>query len=132
MNLASRLEGANKEFGTSIMISEETARLAGDAVITRPLTALRVKGKKTAVRVFELVSTADAISPAQRDFLEAYRIGLELYSARRFSEAAKALERAAAFAPDDRLTRQLLHESRQFSTQPPPADWEPVITLHTK
>jgi adenylate cyclase len=132
VNLASRLEGANKEFGTSIMISGETARLAGDEVITRPLTTLRVKGKKTAVRVFELVGVADAISPAQREFLEAYRSGLELYSVRRFSEAVAALERAAALAPDDRLTRHLLHESRQFSTQPPPADWEPVITLHTK
>lgn len=132
VNLASRLEGANKEFGTSIMISEETARLAGDTVITRPLAALRVKGKKTAVRVFELVGTPATVSVSQNAFLEAYRNGHELYSARRFAEAVLALERAHSLAPDDRLTRQLLHESRQFSTQPPPADWEPVITLHTK
>lgn len=132
VNLASRLEGANKEFGTSILISEETARRVRDQLVVRPLTALRVKGKTEAIRVSELVGVAGTLTPAKSEFLQAYGAGHGLYTSRRFAEAVPALERATALAPEDRMTRQLLAESQRLAVTPPPADWEPILSLTTK
>ncbi len=132
VNLASRLEGANKEFGTSILISEETARRVRDQLVVRPLTALRVKGKNIAIPVSELVGVRGLIAPEKVAFLEAYGAGHELYTTRRFTEAAGAFERAAILAPQDRMTRKLLAESQRLALQPPPADWQPILSLETK
>lgn len=132
VNLASRLEGANKEFGTSILISEETARRVRDQLTVRPLTALRVKGKKLAIPVSELVGEAGLIPPATVAFLQAYTAGHELYTSRRFAEAVSSLERAANLAPADRMTQKLLVDSRRLAIDPPPADWQPILSLETK
>ena len=132
VNLASRLEGANKEFGTHILLGENTAKLVAGRMAMRPLTRLRVKGKAEAVEVFELVGTPDALSPAQRDFLAAYVPGYAHYAARRFAEAAVDFGRALEARPDDDVTRELLEQSRTFAQEPPPADWEPILTLKSK
>ncbi|MBI2518066.1 MAG: adenylate/guanylate cyclase domain-containing protein [Opitutae bacterium] len=132
VNLASRLEGANKEFGTSILLGEETARLVQGKFATRPLTRLRVKGKQTAVEVHELVGAPGALTPAQRDFLAAYRAGYAHFTARRFAEAEDAFARARTFSPEDEVTIALQSQAETFKLLPPGADWEPVLTLKTK
>jgi adenylate cyclase len=132
VNLASRLEGANKEFGTSILVSETTARLVKDELVLRPLTALRVKGKQTAVRVFELVGAPNDLTPAQNTFLAKYGEGHRLYSARRFAEGMSVLAEAAALVPTDEMTQHLLSEAARFAQSPPAADWEPILSLKTK
>jgi adenylate cyclase len=132
VNLASRLEGANKEFGTSILLGETTAALVKDVLVVRPLTALRVKGKATAVHVCELVGEPGEITAAQKEFLTVYGEGHALYTRRRFAEAARVLERAAALSAADEMTQSLLTEARQFAADPPPADWQPILSLKTK
>jgi Adenylate cyclase, family 3 (some proteins contain HAMP domain) len=132
VNLASRLEGANKEFGTGILLGENTARLVRDSLILRPLTGLRVKGKNTAVSVYELVGEPGSLPPDRARFFEAYTRAHALYTSRRFSEAAHAFTAAAALGPDDRMTALLLDESRRFAQHPPPPDWQPVLSLSTK
>jgi adenylate cyclase len=132
VNLASRLEGANKEFGTSILLSDATARAVEHELIVRPLTALRVKGKNTAIPVFELVGEPGALSPDHEAFLLAYAEGHRRYTTRRFAEAAEPLQRALALRPSDPMTQALLNDSRQLAVQPPPADWQPILSLQTK
>lgn len=132
VNLASRLEGANKEFGTRILVSEATASRVGDRLAFRPLTALRVKGKQTAVAVFELVGEPDALTDGQRTFLESYNAAHALYTTRRFAEAAAAFERTAALHPGDLMTGRLLAETRRLTQHPPAADWQPIVALETK
>jgi adenylate cyclase len=132
VNLASRLEGANKEFGTSILLGEATAARVRDHLVLRPLTALRVKGKQTAIQVFELVGEPGSLTPAQQAFLSVYGEGHALYTARRFAEAAEVLARAAALAPDDEMTAHLLADARDLAAQPPPPDWQPILSLKTK
>jgi adenylate cyclase len=132
VNLASRLEGANKEFGTSILLGEATAARVRDQLVLRPLTALRVKGKQTAVQVFELVGERASLSPETHAFLAIYGEGHALYTARRFAEAADVLARAAALAPDDDMTSHLLADARELAAHPPPADWQPILSLKTK
>jgi adenylate cyclase len=132
VNLASRLEGANKEFGTAILVGEETTRRIGDALVLRPLTRLRVKGKKRAVEVSELVGVPGQLTPQQEAFLAAYRPAFAAYAARRFAEAAEGFAEAAKVEPNDRMTQALLADALQLAHTPPPSDWEPVLTLESK
>jgi adenylate cyclase len=132
VNLASRLEGANKEFGTLILLGETTARAVAGRLATRPLTRLRVKGKLIAIEVHELIGRPETLSSDQRDFLAAYTSGYAHYGARRFSEAAADFSRALLITPSDAIARKLLQDSQSFAQTPPPADWEPILTLDTK
>jgi adenylate cyclase len=132
VNLASRLEGANKEFGTHILLGETTARLVAGRMATRPLTRLRVKGKLEAIEVHELIGVPAELSGAQRAFLAAYLPGYAHFVARRFAEAAGDFDRALAARPDDAVTHELLQEAQAFARQPPAADWEPILTLKSK
>jgi class 3 adenylate cyclase len=85
VNLASRLEGANKFFGTTILASEATRRMAGDDVVWREIDAVRVKGRDQPVRVYEPIDVADA---ALRDgSLKAYAAGLKNWRAGSFAAA---------------------------------------------
>jgi adenylate cyclase len=132
VNLASRLEGANKEFGTNILLGETTARAVAGRMATRPLTRLRVKGKLVAVEVHELVGVPEDLTPGERDFLAAYNPGYTHFAARRFAEAAVDFDRALALRPDDAVTRELLRQARLYADQPPPAHWEPILILESK
>jgi len=132
VNLASRLEAANKEFGTSILLGETTARCVQGRLVTRPLTRLRVKGKTEAVEVHELVGRQAEVTADRRAFLDAYGAGYAALCARRFAEAAAAFARAAALAPDDAMTRAWQTEASGYAAVPPPADWQTLLKLETK
>ena len=132
VNLASRLEGANKEFGTEILLGETTARLVAGRFATRPLTRLRVKGKHEAVEVHTLLGAHADLTEPQRGFLKAYLAGYADFGARRFAAAGAALEQALALAPGDLVTTSLLRQAADFAKNPPPSDWEPILKLETK
>ena len=59
VNVASRLEGANKEYGTDIIIGEETRRLAGDRIHVRELDRLMVYGRAGGLAIYELLDVAE-------------------------------------------------------------------------
>ncbi len=132
VNLASRLEGANKAFGTGILLGEETARLVQDAMVTRPLARLRVKGKLQAIEVHTLHGATGDLPADEKEFVEAYRAGYAALVDRRFAEATTAFSRALALRPDDLSTRRWHTEATTFIHTPPPPDWEPVISLDSK
>ena len=132
VNLASRLEGANKEFDTHILLGETTARAVAGRMATRPLTRLRVKGKRVAVEVHELVGRPAELTAAQQDFLAAYLAGYAQYAGRKFAAAAADFSRALGVLPGDTVTRELLRQAQHYAGQPPPADWEPILTLESK
>jgi adenylate cyclase len=132
VNLASRLEAANKEFGTEILLGENTARAVQGVLATRPLTLLRVKGKREAIEVHELVGVPSDLTLDQNAFLTSYREGYDLYARREFDRALPAFRRALAVAPTDRVTLELLRRAGEFVQAPPAADWQPILTLETK
>ena len=132
VNLASRLEGANKEFGTAILVGEETARQIGDRLILRPLTRLRVKGKQRAVEVSELIATPETVAPEMLRFLTSYRAGYTAYVAGNFAAAVLEFTTANEFRPDDLMAKALLADARRLVQAPPPVGWEPTITLTSK
>lgn len=132
VNLASRLEGANKAFGTGILIGHETARRVQGRIVTRPLARLRVKGKDEAVEVHTVLGLPEDLSAREREFLDAYGAGYAAYVNARFAEAAAALDRADKISPGDLTTGRLREESVRYSLTSPPADWEPILTLESK
>ncbi len=132
VNLASRLEGANKAFGTGILLGEETARRVQATMVTRPLARLRVKGKLQAIEVHTLHGAPAEVPAAEAEFVTAYRAGYAALVDRRFTDAVVALDRANALQPGDLSTQRWLDTAKAFVTTPPGPDWEPVISLDSK
>ena len=132
VNLASRLEGANKEFGTSILIGPLTAKAVAGKLITRPVAHLRVKGKAQAVEVHEPIGELDSLDDPAKRFFASYTEGFAAFSTGRFPEAARAMADAAALRPGDFLATRYLAEAQRLADQPPPAGWEPILELHSK
>jgi len=125
-NLASRLEGANKIFGTNIMISEFTARSLGYAFYLRELSRLRVVGRHEPVRVFEPMTHDDA--GRRSDVLETFSRGLQAFYAGKFSEAAALFETIAAA---DSPAKAYVEKCRTL-LQTPPTSWSGVWELTEK
>src|SRR5204863_9553428 len=84
VNLASRLEGANKFYATTIMASEATKALTGSTFAWREIDTIRVKGRVDAGKVFEPLGDADAIKPEQAQYAKGYAEGLSHFRARDF------------------------------------------------
>jgi adenylate cyclase len=125
VNLASRLEGASKAYGTRILITEDTLLAARNTVLARELDLLRVKGKQQPVRVFELVGVAGTPAPPH---LARFAEGLALYRARRFAEARTAF----LASPEDGPSRQFATRCEVLLASPPPEGWDGVFTLDSK
>lgn len=133
VNLASRLEGANKSYGTRIMIGPETYKDVKDAFVTRMLDDIRVKGKLEPVRVYELMAeNEDQLSEAKRQVLPLYNEGIDLYRNRRFEEAKALFEKALAIDPEDGPSKTYLQRCEVCIAEPPPEDWDCVFELTEK
>ena len=129
VNLASRLEGANKFYGSGIIASEATVRLAGDGFAWRELDAVRVKGRNQALKIYELLALASRLTEAQQKSMSYYAEGLAHWRARDFATAAASFGRSADTDQPAALFRDRAHE---LATSPPDADWDPVRTLQEK
>jgi adenylate cyclase len=126
VNLASRLEAANKYFTTTIMASEATVSLANAAFAWRELGAIRVKGRNQLVKVFEPLAIAGEESIEQKMRAAAYAEALACWRARDFVGAA---DRFAAIAETDPPSALFLKYATEFAKRPPGPNWEPVTTL---
>jgi class 3 adenylate cyclase len=125
VNLASRLEGACKEYGTRTLVSEETVREAHGAVVARELDLVRVKGRGHPVRVFELIGPAGTPLPAH---VTRYAEALALFRARRFDEAGALF----AMSPEDPPSRVFALRCQALKAAPPAEGWDGVHTLSSK
>jgi class 3 adenylate cyclase len=132
MNLASRIEGANKAFGSRILISEATRALAGDAVECRELDAIRVVGRQRPVRVYELLARGGHLETARARAREAFAAGLAAYRARDWDAAQRGFAEAAGQDPNDAPARVFLERVAVLREQAPPADWDGVFDLTAK
>jgi adenylate cyclase len=122
VNLASRLEGANKYFGSAIMVSDATRTACGeDGIVWRELDRVRVKGRAAPVAIHEPLM--------QGDFAGPYAQALALYRARDFAGAKTILEGVAARDP---ASAAFLARIDEVLADPPGADWDGVTTLEGK
>jgi adenylate cyclase len=132
VNLASRLEGINKQYGTNIVISQYTRGLIGDQdFFVRELDSVRVKGKKEPVTIYELVDDHTP-EPARVEMLESLAEGLHAYKARRWREAAVSFTQALRIDPADFPSKLYVSRCEEYVRQPPPEDWDGVFVMETK
>ena len=131
VNLASRLEGANKGYGTYFMISEATLGALGGTVDVRELDLVAVKGKARPVKVFEVLDLVGT-TPAERVAMaRRFEAGLERYRARAFGEA-RAIFAELVAAHDDPASRIYVERCRRFEAEPPGDDWDGVWHMKEK
>jgi len=134
VNLAARLEPANKNFGTNVMISEFTYTYVKDDFICRELDRLIVKGKSTPVKVYELMAKNDghlATSELQTA-LNFYANGLQFYYKRKWGDAKKSLLKVLELLPNDGPSITYIKRIEAFELNPPQQEWNGVFELKTK
>ncbi len=132
VNLASRLEGANKQTGTAILLGPQTAADVAGAMVLRPVARLQVKGKTQAVEVFELLGEPGNCDADTMEFAAEFTRAFAAYCERDFAAAAERFAGAAVLRPGDALTAAYLQESRIFEQEPPEPDWHAILKLETK
>ncbi len=132
VNLASRLEGLNKFYGTTIMASEATVQECGDEMACRELDLVSVKGRETPVRVFEVMALKGELTAATAALKEKFAQGLEFYRQGDFSPAAAAFAAALELAPEDGPSQAFLNRCQLLQANPPPAPWDTVFRPDAK
>jgi adenylate cyclase len=132
VNLASRLEGANKEYDTGVLVGGDTFAHAGAAVEAREIDWIRVKGRAQPVAIYEVAALAGALDPARRAVFDDYREGLERFRAREFPKSRAAFERALERDPNDGPSRTFLRRLEQYDQAPPGPEWDGVFSMTTK
>ncbi|MDX9732357.1 MAG: adenylate/guanylate cyclase domain-containing protein, partial [Bdellovibrionales bacterium] len=137
VNLGSRLEGINKEYGTRIIVSEFTHAKIAKNYVTREVDWVRVKGKVQPVRIFELIGTKSpmsdlAASSEMLALLPDFETGFRLYHQRNFAEAVTAFTQALNAKPDDFCSQLYIDRCQEYLDNPPPLDWDGVYTMKTK
>jgi adenylate cyclase len=133
VNLASRLEGANKMYGTNIIISEETCDLVKDKIIARELDFIRVKGKTRPVRIYELLARrSDGIASHLGSALTHFARGLECYRLQDWQKAITEFRKVLETKPNDGPAKEFLRRCDIFLQSPRPPDWDGVFEMRTK
>jgi adenylate cyclase len=131
VNLASRLEGANKYYHTKVLLDENTAHALKAPHCLREIDLLRVKGKDRPVAVFEslgYLEQTNSLADAMGSFAE----GLDAYRSGEWDRAIGRFEAALSARPEDEPSRMYLERCRVYRETPPPDDWGGVWILHDK
>ena len=131
VNLASRLEGLNKEYGTNIIISEFTKSELPDTLITREIDLVRVKGKLKPVKIYELMgeSDGDSILITKAKMFEE---GISLYRNRQWQEAVNKFQEIKNQFSDDGPSSVYIERCTAYMASSPPDDWDGVFVMKTK
>jgi adenylate cyclase len=132
VNLASRLEGANKIYGTHALVSGPTIAAASDAVEYREIDRLVVVGQNHPEAVFEVMGRKDELTPAQSVVRERYSEGLAAYRACRWDEARQAFSAALEAIPGDGPSMAMVERIGELQANPPAGDWDGAWYLDQK
>lgn len=131
VNLGSRLEGINKEYGTNIIISEFTYEKVKNDVYCRMVDSVRVKGKHEPVRIYELRGKGRP-QGAEEQFLMAFEKGIALYKAQKWDEGIATFRACLEMNPTDYCAKKYIERCESMKAEPPGADWDGVYTMKTK
>ena len=130
VNLASRLEGVNKEFGTEIIVSEATRIPAGDRIDVRELALIKVKGKKVPVRIFELIGLKGEAPADRMERAKVFEEAFSEFRARRFEKAWGMF--LSLSQKGDRPSEVYVSLCERYRSDPPPADWDGSYQMEHK
>jgi adenylate cyclase len=128
VNLASRLEGVNKVYGSRIMASRATVEAAGDSFAFRELDSIRVMGQKTPVDIFELLGYRDDVTPEELARMSAYADALSAYREGLFEKASSLFAGIPGDAPSASLKRRCDEMASRGSSE----NWDGVFDMTSK
>jgi adenylate cyclase len=131
VNLASRLEGLNKIYGTNIIISDNTYKIVKDKFEIRKLDAVRVKGKKKHILIYELLSRKDGSNKKQKDLINNFENGLEFYFKKQWKKAIKYFNEVIKIT-NDKASLLFIKRCEEFQKNPPQTDWDGVWEMKSK
>jgi len=132
VNLAARLEGVNKQYGTWILATENTISETAGWFLTRRLDRIRVVGIKEPVRICEILETMEHSTEALRQKVDLFHNALELFESRRWSDAGKSFYRILKQFPDDGPSILYFNRCKQYLKSEPLPDWDGVFNILEK
>ena len=132
VNLAARLEGVNKRYGTSIIASENTIKETGGILLSRRLALIRVIGISKPVRIFEILELKKDAKPSMHKLAELFHNALDIFEAREWKKAESAFTLVLKHFPDDNPSKLYLKYCKHFFQTPPADDWDGVFDMREK
>ena len=132
VNLASRLEGANKVYGTGIMVAEDTMRLARHAIEARELDLLVVVGKSEPIRVYELLAPVGELPSEAAELRGVFEEGLAAYREAKWDVADRKFRECLQRKPDDTPSKTFVERVALLRSRPPSPEWNGVWTMDHK
>lgn len=126
VNLGSRLEGMNKVYGTTILVSETTEQLAREAFLFRELDQVAVVGKIEPVRIFELMARSGMAETGQIRLRDAFEAALGAWRRQAWDQAEEGFRHCLQIAPGDGAAQTFLRRLEAVRTDPPAGDWDGV------
>ncbi|MEL3905484.1 MAG: CHASE2 domain-containing protein [Treponema sp.] len=132
VNLAARLEGVNKQYGTWLLISDMTKNEIGDEFVTRRLDRVRVVGINTPVQLWELVELKDSIDSKTGIFLQRFEQAHRAFDERNWRKAAQMFKILLQERPNDGPSDAYLKKCEAFIQKPPAENWDGVFSLTQK
>ena len=132
VNLAARLEGVNKQYGTWLLVSQATREEASDDFTFRQLDRVRVVGINEPVRLFELVEEKDHTSKELQEAMGIFDQAMEFFEARDWDRAAKSFRGVLKLIENDGPAETYVKRCAEFQKTPPPQNWDGVFNLLSK
>lgn len=132
VNLASRLEAANKMYGTHLIISGSTFDMARDHIEARELDIVRVMGKTEPVRIFELLGLKGHVSLRSLELRDTFEKGLASYRSREWKDARESFEKCVAMDLDDAPSHLFISRILLYESDPPGDEWAGIWDLSGK
>nr|CRH07286.1 Putative adenylate/guanylate cyclase [Candidatus Magnetococcus massalia] len=137
INLAARLESMNKYYGTYLLVSEQVEQQAAEQFHFRHLDKVVAVGTTQPMNIYELVGAKDPHSPVaitaeQLSRLQSWEEAMALYETRQWDAAAAAFARFQKHYPDDKCAEMLIKRCQEYTTLPPPSDWDGAQWLKSK
>ncbi|MDR1802760.1 MAG: ECF-type riboflavin transporter substrate-binding protein [Treponema sp.] len=132
VNLAARLEGVNKQYGTWILTTENTIRETAGWFLTRRLDRIRVVGIKEPVQIYEILETMEHSTEALRHKVNLFHNALDLFEERNWKSAEQGFYHILEQFPDDGPSGLYLNRCRQYIANKPSPDWDGVFNILEK
>ena len=132
VNIASRIESANRIYGTRILVSDSVVRDLAAEFELREVDSITVKGRQDPVCIFELLGPAGCLGQDGRLARESYAEGLRAYRAGDWDAARAGFDKCIEFRPDDRAARTMIERVVELSSNPPGKSWDGVWKMTAK
>jgi class 3 adenylate cyclase len=132
VNLAARLEGVNKQYGTWILASENTIKETKDQLLCRRLDRIRVIGIEEPVRIHEILETNANAAPALYELAGLFQTALDFFETRDWKSAESAFDQVLKAFPDDVPALLYLNRCQKFRQYPPKEEWDGIFDIIEK